>query len=51
MRSSQIKYEISKRLDTEKYINLTVFEENTLWLEKIITNIDKEIDFEKADLM
>lgn len=47
----QKKYEISKRVDTEDYINFTLFGENVLWLERLIQNLDKEIIFERASLM
>lgn len=47
----QKKYEISKRVDTEEYINFTLFSENVLWLERLIQNLDKEIIFERVSLI
>lgn len=47
----QKKYEISKRVDSESFINFTLFSENVLWLERLIQNLDKEIIFERTSLL
>lgn len=38
-------------MDTDQYINLTLFSENSLWLERLIQNLDKEIAFERTNLL
>jgi hypothetical protein len=38
-------------VDTEEYINFTLFSENSLWLERIIQNLDTEILFERTSLL
>ena len=38
-------------MDTEEYINFTLFSENSLWLERIIQNLDTEILFERTSLL